>query len=249
MYPEQKPKSSTPLRPDCTLSRIPASRAGDLTRRPVPYTVAQDNAAASAQQKHDLMRLDDVTSETDARLVRRARDGDRSAFEMLVRRHLRAAYAVALAELVDSRDAEDAVQDAFITALERLEDCRDPAAFSAWLRRIVRNRARSVRRRERVRDTSSLDTVLTARSKDDPARDLERTDTRKRLEAALGMLTDVQRQVVLMHDLEGFRHREIAAELGLPEGTVRSHLFLARRALRELLGGTTEGGRSDERQD
>jgi RNA polymerase sigma-70 factor, ECF subfamily len=186
------------------------------------------------------MHPDDVTSETDARLVRRARDGDRSAFEILVRRHLRAAYAVALAELADSRDAEDAVQDSFITALERLDDCRDPAAFSAWFRRIVRNRARSVRRRERIRDTSSLDMVLTARSTDDPARDLERTDMRQRLEMALGKLTDVQRQVVLMHDLEGFRHREIAADLGLPEGTVRSHLFLARRALRDLLGDTTE---------
>jgi RNA polymerase sigma-70 factor, ECF subfamily len=186
------------------------------------------------------MHLDDVTSETDARLVRRARGGDRSAFEILVRRHLRAAYAVALAELADARDAEDAVQDSFITALERLDDCRDPTAFSAWFRRIVRNRARSVRRRERIRETSSLDTVLTARSTDDPARDLERTDMRQRLEMALGKLTDVQRQVVLMHDLEGFRHREIAADLGLPEGTVRSHLFLARRALRDLLGDTTE---------
>jgi RNA polymerase sigma-70 factor, ECF subfamily len=195
------------------------------------------------------MRLDDVTPETDARLVRRARDGDRSAFEMLVRRHLRAAYAVAMAELADSRDAEDAVQDSFITALERLDDCRDPSVFGAWLRRIVRNRARSVRRRERIRDTSSLDTVLTAASTEDPGRDLDRAETRRRLEAALAKLTDVQRQVVLLHDLEGFRHREIAADLGLPEGTVRSHLFLARRALRDLLGGTTEAERTDGRED
>jgi RNA polymerase sigma-70 factor, ECF subfamily len=184
------------------------------------------------------MRLDNVTPETDARLVHRALDGDRAAFEILVRRHLRAAYAVALAELADSRDAEDAVQDSFIIALERLEDCRDPAAFGAWLRRIVRNRARSVRRRERTRDTDSLDSVLTATSTDNPMRDLERSDVRRRLEQALGELTDVQRRVVLMHDLEGFRHREIAQDLGLPEGTVRSHLFLARRALRALLGGS-----------
>jgi RNA polymerase sigma-70 factor (ECF subfamily) len=193
------------------------------------------------------MRPDNVGGDTDARLVRRARDGDRSAFEVLVRRYLKTAYAVALAELADPRDAEDAVQDSFITALERLEDCRDPAAFSGWLRRIVRNRARSVRRRERVRETEGLEKVGdTAAAWHDPARDLERSELRRRLETALGGLTDVQRRVVLMHDLEGYRHREIAVDLDIPEGTVRSHLFFARRALRELLGDAGQGEQEDE---
>lgn len=189
------------------------------------------------------MRPDDVGGETDARLVRRARDGDRSAFEVLVRRYLKTAYAVALAELADPRDAEDAVQDSFIAALERLEDCRDPAAFAGWLRRIVRNRARSVRRRERVRETDELESVGDrATSWHDPARDLERSELRRRLERALEGLTDVQRHVVLMHDLEGYRHREIAVDLDIPEGTVRSHLFFARRALREQLGDAGQKG-------
>jgi RNA polymerase sigma-70 factor, ECF subfamily len=182
------------------------------------------------------MRPRDVIPETDARLVRRARDGDGAAFESLVRRYLKAAYAVALSELAEPGDAEDAVQDAFITALERLDDCRDPAAFGGWLRRIVRNRARSVGRRERVRDTESLESAWSAASTQSPARDLERAETRRRLESALATLPDVQRRVVLMHDLEGYRHREIAVELDIPEGTVRSHLFFARRALREQLG-------------
>jgi RNA polymerase sigma-70 factor (ECF subfamily) len=68
---------------------------------------------------------------------------------------------------------------------------------------------------------------------------------RRRLAEALATLTEVQRTVVLMHDLEGYRHREIAAELGIPEGTVRSHLFLARRALRQRLGGAYESERKD----
>jgi RNA polymerase sigma-70 factor, ECF subfamily len=182
------------------------------------------------------MRPRDVTPETDARLVRRARDGDGEAFESLVRRYLKVAYAVALSELADRGDAEDAVQDSFITALERLDECRDPAAFGAWLRRIVRNRARSVGRRERVRDTESLESAWSAASAQSPVRDLERSETRRRLESALATLPDVQRRVVLMHDLEGYRHREIAVELDIPEGTVRSHLFFARRALREQLG-------------
>jgi RNA polymerase sigma-70 factor, ECF subfamily len=178
----------------------------------------------------------DVTSESDARLVDRAREGDRTAFEKLVRRHLKASYTVALAELADVGDAEDAVQDSFIIALERLDDCRDGAAFGAWLRQIVRNRARSVRRRERVRQTETLDEVPVAASAEDPLRDLERSRLRRQLESALQILAPVQRAVVLMHDMEGYRHREIAAELGIPEGTVRSHLFYARRALRQQLG-------------
>jgi RNA polymerase sigma factor (sigma-70 family) len=75
--------------------------------------------------------------------------------------------------------------------------------------------------------------------------DLERVRLRRRLEAALGELTDVQRTVVLMHDLEGYRHREIAVELGMPEGTVRSHLFFARRALRERLGDSIQPEQTD----
>jgi RNA polymerase sigma-70 factor, ECF subfamily len=190
-----------------------------------------------------------VTLETDAWLVARTRDGDPAAFEKLVRRHLQAAHAVALAELSDVRDAEDAVQDSFITALQRLDDCRDTAAFGAWLRQIVRNRARSLRRREQVRDTDSLEVAVMASATDDPARELDRSRLRKRLELALSTLPAVQRRVVLMHDLEGYRHREIAAELGIPEGTVRSHLFFARRALRERLGGMPEGVPEPETED
>jgi RNA polymerase sigma-70 factor, ECF subfamily len=191
-----------------------------------------------------------VTHETDARLVALAREGERSAFEKLVRRHLDTAYAVALAELADPKDAEDAVQDSFITALERLDDCRDPSAFGAWLRQIVRNRSRTVRRRERVRQTEQLETaVVGAASTSSPLRDLERLELRNRLEQALGALTETQRTVVLMHDLEGYRHREIAAELGLPEGTVRSHLFLARRALRSRLEDVIQPERMDGRSD
>lgn len=187
-----------------------------------------------------------VTPESDAQLVDRARDGDRAAFEELVRRHIDAAHVVALAELVDARDAEDAVQDSFMTALERLEDCRDSAAFGGWLRQIVRNRARSVRRRERIRQAEALETVASAASTQSPLIDLERRRLRGRLNAALRTLTAVQRTVVLMHDLEGYRHREIAAELDIPEGTVRSHLFFARRALRERLGGSLQPEQTDD---
>jgi RNA polymerase sigma-70 factor, ECF subfamily len=186
-----------------------------------------------------------VTPESDARLVDRARTGDASAFETLVRRHMASAQAVALMELGDARDAEDAVQDAFITALERLEDCRDGGSFGPWLRQIVRNRSRSLRRREQVRAADPLEAARSASSTANPVRDFDRTQLRSRLLEALSTLTEVQRTVLLMHDLEGYRHREIAVELDIPEGTVRSHLFHARRTLRGRLGEAPQPEQTD----
>lgn len=184
-------------------------------------------------------------TEADSRLVDRARSGDASAFEALVRRHLRAVYAVALAELGEPADAEDAVQDAFVNALERLEECREPARFEAWLVQIARNRARDLRRRRTVRIAGSLDEARGATSGSSPARDAERADLRGRLEEALRSLGETQREVVLLHDLQGWKHREIAEVLGVPEGTVRSHLFHARRALRARLGADAHAEEMD----
>lgn len=174
-------------------------------------------------------------SELDARLVERARAGDAAAFDGLVRRHVRAAYAVALAVLANPHDAEDACQDAFITALERLDQCRDPERFAAWLLQIVRNRARNNLRAERARPAIALDAATLQSSGPGPARDAERAQLRERLIAGLSQLTQVQREVVLLHDLEGWPHSEIAELLGVAEGTSRYHLSMARRALRPLL--------------
>jgi RNA polymerase sigma-70 factor, ECF subfamily len=173
--------------------------------------------------------------ETDARLVELARDGGADAFSELVRRHLRSAYLAALAVLVHPQDAEDAAQDAVITALERIEQCRQPEHFGSWLRQIARNRARNVRRSRNLRRVLTLGSALQVPGNENPDRDLRLSGIRNDLLDGLGQVTEVQREVVLLHDLEGWRHREIAEELGLPEGTVRSHLFHARKALRRLL--------------
>lgn len=180
--------------------------------------------------------------ESDAVLVERARTGDGDAFESLVRRHMRAAYAVALGVMRNPADAEDVVQDAFVKALEELENCREPDRFAAWLARIVRNRAHSFHRYRRVRRASPLEDAGPLAGRSDPGHDAERSALRERLTTAMAELPDRQREVLLLHDLEGWKHREIGELMGMPAGTVRYTLHQARRAMRELLGADSMKG-------
>lgn len=166
-----------------------------------------------------------------AELVRRALAGDADGAERLVRLHLGAAYAVALSVTREPADAEDVVQDSFVLALERLEECQ-PERFPGWLLRIVRNRALNHRRYLGIRAAGPLDDADSFAGGDNPYRDTERAELRERLTSGMEALTQTQREVLLLHDLEGWKHREIAELLGLPEGTVRHHLFHARRAMR-----------------
>ena len=171
----------------------------------------------------------------DGELVRRARKGDEAAFGLLVRRYQRAAYSVAYSVTRRHEDAEDAAQESFLVALERLEECRTPDRFAGWLMTIVRNRSRNLVRRESLRETDPVPLGASARGPT-PDRVTETQELRGRLQEALTGLPEVQREIVLLHDLEGWKHREIAERLELPSGTVRSHLHFARKALRKALG-------------
>jgi len=174
---------------------------------------------------------------SDAELIAQVLQGRADAFETLVRRHLDAAWAVALARTGSPDDAEDVCQDALLSALQRLPDLRDPERFAGWLLEIVRNRALNLVRARRVRDALPLDAVGPTAAADSPAREAERAILREDLVQALDGLTAVQREVVLLHDVEGWRHAEIAARIGVAEGTVRFHLHQARKALHARLAG------------
>jgi RNA polymerase sigma-70 factor, ECF subfamily len=169
-----------------------------------------------------------------ALLVERTLGGDPGAADRLVRLHMGAAYAVALAVTRNPHEAEDVAQDALVLALERLAECRDPRKFGAWLVRIVRNRAFNHRRYLGIRAAEPLDNVDSAAAAT-PLDDTERAELRDRLNDAVSELPQTQREVLLLHDLEGWKHREIGESLGMPEGTVRYHLFNARRAVRGRL--------------
>jgi len=171
----------------------------------------------------------------DADLVARCLGGDGDAFDVLVRRYYRTAFSVALGVLVNRHDAEEVCQDSFVKALDRLEDCRDPSRFVQWLMMIVRNRALSYRTYRKVRETSELIPEI-AESTSSPFLDTARGELGDSLQAALATLNEIQREVVLLHDLDGWPHKDIAENLQITEVRSRQHLFVARKLLRAQLG-------------
>ena len=154
---------------------------------------------------------------------------------MLVRRYRRGALARALAILGDPAEADDIAQEAFVHAFEQLATCRQPSRFAAWLLTITHrralNRARTIRRRRLV----PLDETVPAARSDAPIRELERADLRSRLLAALARLAPIQREIVLLADVEHWSHDRIAEVTGVSVLMSRRHLSDARRKLRDLL--------------
>lgn len=174
-------------------------------------------------------------------LVARTLSGDRAAFGTLVERYAGQARRVARAVLGDPDDADDAAQDAFLSALVKLAQYDATRPFGPWLMRIVANAATDRRRRRAIRRTEPLDLGLVGGgARPDAA--AERAALGDRLRAALAELPPRRRLAVVLFDVEGYSHAEIAQALGIPEGTVRSEVFHARRRLRALLADWKAGG-------
>ena len=171
---------------------------------------------------------------TDAELAERAAAGDPAAFGELVERYAPVARRLARGLLTEPADADDAVQDGFASAWRSIAlfDPRRP--FRPWLLKVVLNSARDFQRRRRVRQTTPLSGQEPAGG-GGPDRDAGRALLRAQLRKALAALPERQRIAVTLFDAEGYGHGEIATLLGIPEGTVRSDVFHARRALRQSL--------------
>lgn len=165
-------------------------------------------------------------------LVLAAQRGDSTSFAALVRLHQRRAYGVARAIVGTHEDAEDAVQEGFLHAYRALDRFLPDQAFGAWLHRIVANAALDITRRRKVRAADELPESVAAPFRD-PA---ESGFLRDQLQDALAQLSDRQRSVIVLHDVEGYKHAEIGVMLGIPEGTARSDLHHARARLRSVLG-------------
>ena len=171
------------------------------------------------------------TGKPEREYVLAAQRGAHDAFSALVRLHQRRAYAVARAIVLTHEDAEDAVQEGFLHAYRALDRFLPDQPFGAWLYRIMANAALDLVRRRKVREADELTDAVPM-----PFRDPgEADELRTRLSEALTHLSERQRSVIVLHDVEGFTHGEIGGMLGIPEGTARSDLHHARAALRRLL--------------
>ena len=175
-----------------------------------------------------------IAEQDEADLVARAAAGDRAAFGTLVQRYAGVARRVARAVLGNPEDSDDAAQDAMLSALMKLEQYDRRRPFGPWLLRIVANAATDRRRRRTVRRAEPLDPRFVAGGPR-PDTTAERRALAERLREALAELPERRRMAVVLFDVEGYSHGEIAEILGIPEGTVRSEVFHARRRLRTLL--------------
>jgi RNA polymerase sigma-70 factor (ECF subfamily) len=178
--------------------------------------------------------VDVITDPSDEQLVHRTLAGETGAFATLVRRHRRAAIARAIAVLGDPAEAEDAAQDAFVQGYEHLAMLREPARFGPWLLRIVHRRALNLARTIRRRRSEPLGEEQVA-GNPSPDETLHHEDLRRQILAAMAALTPVQREVLLLADVEHWSHAEIAGATGISVLMSRRHLSEARRRLRELL--------------
>ena len=184
---------------------------------------------------HVLAEPERVAAEVaDEELVERVRVGDFAAYDTLVARHMRSAFAIAYRVLGQREDAEDLVQDAFMVALEKIDTFRDGHRFAPWFFRILVNRGLNARKARSLRQMDALPTELSTREPT-PHVEAERSQLRERIEAAVAVLPERQRTIVKLFELEGFSSPEIADMLELSDGTVRWHLHQARQTLRQAL--------------
>jgi RNA polymerase sigma-70 factor (ECF subfamily) len=183
-----------------------------------------------------------------ADLVAAAKDGDRVAFDELVRLTYAATYTLAYRLTGDEDDARDVVQEAYLRAYRGLRRFRGDAQFSTWLYRITANCAAThMGRRARHRHDELDDSLPVAddRPDHDPQLRADAEDLHGRLQAALAALPDRLRAVVVLRDVYDLPHESIAAELGISESAAKVRLHRARHKLREQIFGRRDG-RDDE---
>ena len=176
-------------------------------------------------------------AETDEQaLVERCRAGDEAAFAELVEAYKDLVYAIVRRMVADRGLAEDLAQEVFLKIHRGLPYFRGDARLSTWIYRIVANVCIEARNRRRA--DVSLDDDRDGRGAIDPGQkdaafaDLELRD---RLEKAIAQLPDNYRMLIAAHYLQGVQYDALAEALGLPLGTVKTHLHRAKRRLRELL--------------
>jgi RNA polymerase sigma-70 factor, ECF subfamily len=175
----------------------------------------------------------------DMALVERCRSGDLAAFEEIYRAHSPRLYSLVLRMLGNTADAEDLLQEVFLSAHRKLDGFRGDAALGTWLYRLATNQCLDYLRSRAARTSQLTDTIEDEVGLSDVgSRGIaERTVAKMDLERALAQLPEGARAAFVLHDVQGLEHREVAEVLGVAEGTSKSQVHKARLKLRGLLGG------------
>lgn len=178
-------------------------------------------------------------------LVRRARGGDLDAYDGLVRRYQERIYATIYHMTSNHEDANDLAQESFIKAFQALKTFKGGSSFYTWLYRIAVNKTINFLKQRKNRNHMSLndldfnaehDPDLVALISDKtPRRAADLTELQEKLNAAMLKLSEPHRLVVVLHDVQGLSHDEIAKVMDCNIGTVRSRLFYARQQLQGFL--------------
>jgi RNA polymerase sigma-70 factor (ECF subfamily) len=198
-------------------------------------------ATASADERH---------GDADLELLKAVLNGDGTAYRGLVEKYQTRVYAMVYGMVRNREDARDLTQDAFVKAYRNLDSFRLESSFYTWLYRIAMNLAIDFVRKRRRRESGGFDEGIATRDgdggiaevhhEDGPSRQLERKQLFSKIMDAMEQLPEDQRQVILLRELEGLQYKEIADVMGIPEGTVMSRLFYARKKLQKLLSGDPE---------
>jgi RNA polymerase sigma-70 factor (ECF subfamily) len=189
--------------------------------------------ASSEERQGSDSALGEGAAEEEA-LIRRVQAGELDAFDGLVRRHLNRVYSVAFRVLWDRADAEDAVQESFLSALDHIGSFEAGHPFGPWVYRIAMNRALSMRRSRGRRRTDTIPGQI-ASSEPSPLLAVVQADVFAQLHAALAELPERQRVSFELHELDGFSVDEVARMFGVNAGTVRWHIHQARHRLRQAM--------------
>ncbi|MDQ4079433.1 MAG: sigma-70 family RNA polymerase sigma factor [Gemmatimonadota bacterium] len=193
--------------------------------------------AAAALEDSQRLSLSGVD---EAELIARVLAGDRAAARALYDAHAPRVFRLVYRLAGDEELARDFTQDTFVRAFEHLGRFRGEAALSTWLHRIaVSTTLNGMRRLKRFRRETDLDEAQWLAA----GADESEPDLRTRLTAAIDGLPEMYRVTLVMHDIEGYTHAEIAATLGVPEGTSKTRLHIARVRLRDALADFRKEGR------
>ncbi|HEY4952671.1 MAG TPA: sigma-70 family RNA polymerase sigma factor [Verrucomicrobiae bacterium] len=183
--------------------------------------------------------------EEESALVHRARQGDLAAYDDLVKRYQERIYATVYHMTSNHEDANDLAQDSFIKAFQALKSFKGGSSFYTWLYRIAVNKTINFLKQRKNRTHMSLNDLdfnaehdpdlMALISDNTPRRAAGLTELQEKLNAALLKLSEPHRLVVVLHDVQGQSHEEIAKVMGCNIGTVRSRLFYARQQLQGYL--------------